>query len=148
MDAPNNGLFWKVFHNLGAKNHTRIYRLTGGRIGGKGFGVSIVLLDTVGRKSGKTRTIPLLYLDDAPNVVIVASKGGVDKHPVWYLNLKANPDAEIQIGSERRKVRAREANESERTTLWPRLLEIYPTYADYQARTERKIPLMILEPAA
>jgi deazaflavin-dependent oxidoreductase (nitroreductase family) len=99
----------------------------------------------VGAKSGTRRTTPLLYVDDPPNVVIVASKGGYPQHPAWYHNLRAHPDTEVQIGSERRQVRARVATEAERERLWPMAVETYSGYRDYQRRTDRTIPLVILE---
>jgi deazaflavin-dependent oxidoreductase (nitroreductase family) len=127
--------------------HARIYRLTGGRIGHHLPGLPpTLLLDHVGAKSRTRRTTPLLYVDDSPNVVIVASKGGYPRNPAWYYNLRAHPDTEIQIGSERRAVTAREATGAERERLWPMAVKTYAGYRDYQHRTDRTIPLMILEP--
>lgn len=127
--------------------HARIYRLTGGRIGHHLPGLPpTLLLDHVGARSGTQRTTPLLYVEDPPNVVIVASKGGYPRNPAWYYNLRAHPNTEIQIGSERRVVRAREATASERERLWPMAVETYPGYRDYQRRTDRTIPLVVLEP--
>lgn len=127
--------------------HTFLYRASGGRIGHRvpGFGPSMLLLDHVGAKSGKKRTSPLLYIPDGDDVVIVASKGGYPKHPAWYHNLMANPDTTVQIGRERRLVHARAATVEERGRLWPAVVEAYPGYADYQARSKgREIPLVIL----
>ena len=104
------------------------------------------LIDHVGAKSGKKRTSPLLYIEDEENVVIVASKGGYEKSAAWFYNLKANPDTTVQIGSELRPVRARVATEAQRKRLWPKAVEVYPSYQQYQDRTDRKIPLVILEP--
>jgi deazaflavin-dependent oxidoreductase (nitroreductase family) len=127
--------------------HARIYRLTGGLIGHRLPGLPpTLLLDHVGAKSGTRRTTPLLYVNDPPNVVIVASKGGYPKHPAWYHNLRAHPDTEVQIGSERRAVRARVASEEERKRLWPMAVDTYGGYRDYQQRTGRTIPLVVLEP--
>jgi len=124
-----------------------VYRATDGRIGGKFLrGAPVCLLTTTGRHSGQARTTPLIYLADGPRVVLVASKGGSKRHPLWYLNLEANPDVEVQIGAERRACRARTASAAEKQALWPRLLEIYRDYDDYQARTKRDIPVVILEP--
>lgn len=129
------------------RGHVAIYRLTGGRIGQRFPGLrQMLLLDHVGAKSGTRRTTPLLYAEDPPNVVIVASKGGYPKHPAWYHNLRANPETEVQIGPERRRVHARVATEAERERLWPIAVAVYPTYQDYQRRTDRLIPLVILEP--
>jgi deazaflavin-dependent oxidoreductase (nitroreductase family) len=129
--------------------HTTLYRLTNGLIGHRFPGLApMLLLDHVGAKSGVKRTTPLLYIEDPPNVVIVASKGGYSKHPAWYHNLRANPDTTVQIGGGRREVRARVAAPHERDRLWPLAVETYSGYRDYQARTEREIPLVILEPRA
>lgn len=123
------------------------YRLSGGRLGGRfPGGAPVLLLTTVGCKSGEPRVAPLLYLRDAENLVIVASKGGMSRHPTWYRNLQANPEVEVELGSERRKMRACTASAEEKAKLWPRLVEMYRSYDDYQARTEREIPVVILSP--
>ena len=131
---------------LSAAN-TWVYRLSGGRIGGRfRGGAPVLLLTTVGRKSGQPRTAPLLYLEDGENLVIVASKGGMSHHPIWYLNLEANPDVKVQVGSERRRMRARRALDEEKAKLWPRLVAMYGDYDTYQGRTDRNIPVVILSP--
>jgi deazaflavin-dependent oxidoreductase (nitroreductase family) len=137
---------WPLLRRLmGA--HTLIYRLTGGLVGHRFPGAPpMLLLDHVGAKSGAKRTTPLLYVDDHPNVVLVASKGGHPKNPAWYHNLRANPDTTVQIGSERRAVHARVANADERKRLWPKAVATYSGYRGYQQRTTREIPLVILEP--
>jgi len=104
------------------------------------------VLDHVGAKSGVKRTSPLLYLEDGPNLVIVASKGGHPRNPAWFHNLRATPETTVQVGSERRPVRARVAMAEEHRRLWPRAVKAYRGYADYQRRTGREIPLVILEP--
>jgi F420H(2)-dependent quinone reductase len=127
--------------------HTALYRATGGRVGHRVPGAPpMLLLDHVGAKSGAKRTSPLVYVRDGEDVVLVASKGGYPKNPGWFYNLKANPDTEVQIGSEHRQVRAHVADPEERKRLWPMALKTYGGYADYQKRTEREIPLVILEP--
>jgi deazaflavin-dependent oxidoreductase (nitroreductase family) len=127
--------------------NTWLYRLSGGRVWGRWLrGAPILLLTTIGRKSGEPRVAPLLYLRDGENVVIVASKGGMSKHPLWYWNLEANPEVEIEIGRERTKMLARRASDPEKAALWPSLIEMYRDYDDYQARTERNIPVIILSP--
>jgi F420H(2)-dependent quinone reductase len=127
--------------------HTLIYRATGGLIGHRVPGAPpMLLLDHVGAKSGAKRTSPLVYVRDGEDVVLVASKGGYPKSPGWLYNLKANPDTAVQVGSERRPVHARIANPEERKRLWPMALKTYGGYADYQKRTEREIPLVILTP--
>ena len=129
--------------------HTFLYRRTGGRLGHTipGVGGKMLLLDHVGAKSGTKRTSPLLYVRNGDDLVVVASKGGYPKHPAWYHNLMANPDTEVQVGSEQRKVRTRVADAEERERLWPIVVESYHGYADYQARSKgREIPLVVLEP--
>jgi deazaflavin-dependent oxidoreductase (nitroreductase family) len=126
--------------------HALIYRLTNGVIGHRFPGSPPMLLLThIGAKSGTTRTTPLVYVDDPPNVVIVASKGGHPRHPSWYHNLMANPDVTVQVGSERREVHARVATPEERKRLWPMAVATYSGYGGYQKRTDREIPLVILE---
>jgi F420H(2)-dependent quinone reductase len=127
--------------------HTALYRATRGLIGHRiPFVPPMLLLDHRGAKSGTERTTPLVYLEDGGRYVIVASKGGHAKHPAWYHNLKANPDTTIQVGSRKLEVRARVATDVERRDLWPRVVEIWSDYAVYQKRTDRKIPLVVLEP--
>jgi deazaflavin-dependent oxidoreductase (nitroreductase family) len=124
------------------------FRLTGGKLGGRfARGAPVCLVTMKGRKSGEPRTVALIYLADGENVVIVASKGGMAKHPIWYLNLVANPRCTVELGSTKREMVARTANPAEKQALWPRLLAVYRDYDDYQARTERDIPVVILEPA-
>jgi deazaflavin-dependent oxidoreductase (nitroreductase family) len=129
------------------RTHIALYRTTGGLIGRRIPGIGrMLLLDHVGAKSGTKRTTPLLYLEDDRNLVIIASKGGHSRNPAWFHNLGANPDTTVQVGSERRDVRARVAGPEERARLWPRAVETYSGYAGYQRRTDREIPLVILEP--
>lgn len=132
---------------LVAAAHTAVYKATGGRVGGRIQGNPMLLLDTTGRKTGKKRTTPLLYLPDGPNVVIVASKGGASKHPAWWLNLRAHPETVVQIGSWRLRVVAEETSGEDRRRLWERLVAMYAGYARYQRRTEREIPVVRLRPA-
>src|SRR5512143_3382299 len=127
--------------------NTWAYRASRGRIGGKFLrGAPVLLLTTVGRKSGRPQTAPLLYLRDGERVVVVASKGGMDHHPLWYRNLVAQPDVEVQIGGQVQPMRARTADEAEKRELWPRLVAMYRDFADYQARTTRDIRVVILAP--
>ncbi len=137
-----------------ARAQVRVFRLTNGRIGSKwrigaGFRkpVPTLLLDHVGRKSGTTFTTPLLYLADGPNVVVVASQGGLPKNPQWFHNLVANPDTTVHVKKQgKRPMRARVADPEERAELWPRLVELYADFATYQATTDREIPVVVLEP--
>jgi deazaflavin-dependent oxidoreductase (nitroreductase family) len=126
--------------------HTAVYRATGGRVGHTFPGMpTMLLLDHVGAKSGTKRTSPLLYVRDGDDLVIVASKGGYPKNPAWFYNLKAHPDTTVQVGREKRRVRARVANAEERVRLWPKAVAAYPGYRDYQERSKgREIPLVIL----
>ena len=127
--------------------NTWAYRASGGRIGGKfPGGAPVMLLTTIGRKSGARHTLPLLYLREGERIVTVASKGGMDHHPLWYRNLVANPEVDVQIGSQVQAGRERTANEAEKAALWPKLVAMYPSYADYQARTPRNIPVVIIDP--
>ncbi len=129
--------------------HTFLYKRTGGRLGHSIPGVpgKMLLLDHVGAKSGQLRTSPLLYVEDGADIVIIASKGGFPKNPAWYYNLVANPDTTVQVGSERRPVHARVARPEERDRLWEMAERAYRGYADYRARTDREIPLVVLEPS-
>ena len=136
-----------VVTKIMSKTTAWVYRASGGRLGGRFLrGAPVMLLTTLGRRSGEPRIAPLIYLEDGDNVVTVASKGGSARHPLWYRNLQANPDVEVQIGADKREFRARTASAEEKDRLWPRLTMIYPDYDDYQARTDRDIPVVILEP--
>ncbi len=131
-----------------------VYRLTNGRIGSKwriGAGwknpVPTLLLDHVGRKSGRQFTTPLLYLEDGPRLVIVASQGGLPKNPQWFHNVMANPATTVSLrGARNRQVTAREAEPEERAALWPRLVDLYADFDSYQSWTDREIPVVVLEP--
>jgi deazaflavin-dependent oxidoreductase (nitroreductase family) len=127
--------------------HTAVYRATNGLIGHRFPGSPpMLLLDHVGAKSGTLRTSPLVYGIDGEDLVLVASKGGYPKNPAWFHNLLANPDTTVQVGSSRRSVHAHKADAAERKRLWPLMLKVYGGYADYQRRTEREIPLVVLSP--
>jgi deazaflavin-dependent oxidoreductase (nitroreductase family) len=133
--------------NVLTRAHVSAYRRTGGRIGRRLAGAPVLLLDHVGRRSGERRTTPLLYLEDGEDLVIVASRGGSNAPPAWWLNLEAQPRSVVQVGPRRREVVARTASSEEKARLWPRLVAMYPDYQTYQDRTERDIPVIILEPA-
>jgi deazaflavin-dependent oxidoreductase (nitroreductase family) len=121
--------------------------LTGGKVGGKLVKASVLLLTTTGRKSGRPRTSPLLYMPAGDNgYMVIASKGGAPQHPLWYLNLQANPSAEVTIGRRTRHVRARDAQGEERERLWRSLADVYPGYDRYAQKTSREIPVVVLEP--
>lgn len=137
-----------------AKIQVRVFKLTNGRIGsnwrvGAGFRkpVPTLLLEHRGRKSGKLFVTPVLYLADGPDVVVVASQGGLPTNPQWYANLTASPDTVVHLRKERgRPVRARVAVGTEREELWPRLVELYADFAKYAAWADREIPVVVLEP--
>jgi deazaflavin-dependent oxidoreductase (nitroreductase family) len=137
---------WDVLNRL-IGVHTAAYRLTGGIVGHHiPFVPPMLLLDHVGAKSGRRRTSPLVYVEDGDNLALVASKGGHPRHPAWYHNLRANPDTTVQVGSRRIEVRARQATPEERTRIWPRAVAAWRDYANYQRRTSREIPIVVLEP--
>jgi deazaflavin-dependent oxidoreductase (nitroreductase family) len=125
--------------------NTWVYRASGGRRGGRmPGGQPVLLLTTIGRKTGQPQTAPLLYLEDGDGYVVVASKGGMPHHPLWFKNLEANPNVEVEVGSRKLAMTARRATADEKAALWPKLVAMYPSYADYQARTPRDIPVVLL----
>jgi deazaflavin-dependent oxidoreductase (nitroreductase family) len=139
---------WPLLRRL-AGGHVAVYRASGGRIGHRVLGgAPMLLLDHVGARSATPRTTPLIYVEDGENLAIVASKGGHTQHPAWYHNLLAHPDTTVQVGSQRLRVRARVASPQERARLWPKAEAVYGPYREYQARTSREIPIVVLEPRA
>ena len=127
--------------------NTWMYRRNNGEgLGGTFQKIPVALLTTTGRKSGQPRISPLYFLRDGDRVVVAASRGGSDRNPMWYGNLKANPKVQVQIKSEVLDLTARDANEEERARYWPQLVQMYPTYEDYQSWTDRVIPLVVCEP--
>lgn len=133
--------------------HAWLYRRSGGKIGanwrvGAGFKkpVPTLLLEHRGRKSGKTFASPLVYMTDGDDVIIVASMGGRDNNPQWYYNLVADPDVFIEMGRDRRAVRAVKAGAEEKQRLWPKLVETYADFDTYQSWTDRDIPVFVLKP--
>jgi F420H(2)-dependent quinone reductase len=129
--------------------HNRVYRLSGGRVAGKIGKAPVLLLTTTGRKSGRPRTNPLLYAPAGDNgYMVIASKGGADQHPLWYLNLQANPLAKVMVRRETKEVRARNAEGEEREQLWRSLADLYPGYDRYAQKTSRRIPVVVLDPVS
>lgn len=126
------------------RKHIQEYVETGGRKGHLWRGVPTLLLTTRGRKSGKLRRTALIYGQDGDDYVVVASRGGHPEHPNWYLNLVENPDVEVQVGEERFRAYARTATAEEKIRLWPLMVSIWPAYEDYQAKTKREIPVVVL----
>ncbi|TFV59947.1 nitroreductase family deazaflavin-dependent oxidoreductase [Mycobacterium sp. PS03-16] len=129
-----------------ARGNTLVYKVSGGRIGGSFGNAPVALLTTIGRKTGEPRVSPLIYLRDGDRVILVASRGGSDKHPMWYLNLRANPTVQIQIKDEVLTRTARLATDEERAGYWPQLTALYPSFADYRSWTDREIPIVVCEP--
>lgn len=127
--------------------HRTLYRVTNGRIGARTGKVDVLLLETVGRRTGRRRSTPLLYVRDGANWVVVASNAGDDREPAWWLNLKTRPDARIQVRDQHHAIRARRATGDEGERLWPRLVAAYQGYDAYRERTRREIPIVVLEPA-
>lgn len=125
-----------------------VYKKTDGRVGGKFLqGAPVALLTTTGRKTGEPRVSPLLYWREGNRIVLIASKGGAAKHPLWYLNLKANPKVSVQIKDEVLQLTARDATEQERAHYWPKMAAMYTSFDDYQSWTDRVIPVVICDPA-
>ena len=122
-----------------------VYEKTNGKLWNTFLGGPVAILTTIGRKSGEPRKTPLLYLEVGDEVVMVGSKGGMSKPPLWYLNIKSNPEVQIQIGARKRTMVARHATEAEEAELWPKLDAMYSGYVEYRARCEgvRKIPVLI-----
>lgn len=131
-------LLWRV--------HRWVYVRTGGRLGGHIVGMPVLLLTTTGRSSGRLRTVALTYLPDGRNFVVIASNGGARRDPRWYANLRAHPEAWLQVGRRALRVTFREAHDEERERLWARAIQAYGGYATYQKRTRRRIPVVVLEP--
>ena len=126
--------------------HASLFRATNSRVGGRMFASPVLLLVAAGRKSCRMRTTPLLYLEDGGRYVVVASNGGAAKHPIWWLNLRANPDATVETRGRKTRVRATEARGGEKARLWKELIRMYPSYENYQERTDREIPVVLLDP--
>jgi deazaflavin-dependent oxidoreductase (nitroreductase family) len=146
VERESNDRLWLAVRQL-TRLHTLLYRASGGRVGHRfRDGPPMLLLDHVGARSAVKRTTPLVYLRDGENIVLIASKGGHPRHPAWFHNLRARPETTVQIGSQHVAVRARVADADERARLWPKAVAIYAGYETYQQRTDREIPLVILEP--
>ena len=127
--------------------HIKTYVESGGERGHRWRGVPTLLLTTRGRKSGKLRRTALIYGRDGDSYVIVASLGGSPKHPLWYLNLVADPNVELQVGPDTLRGRARTATPEEKARLWPKMAELWPQYDVYQKKTDREIPIVLVDPS-
>jgi F420H(2)-dependent quinone reductase len=142
-----NSRYMGVFLKWTSRVNTYLYRRNNGEgLGGTVQHIPVALLTTTGRKSGQPRVSPLYFLRDGDRVIVAASRGGSDKNPMWYLNVKANPKVQVQIKKEILDLTARDANDEERQRYWPQLVQMYPSYEDYQSWTDRVIPLVVCEP--
>src|ERR671933_237521 len=140
LDNPTDPPGWP-------RDHLRRYLATDGAEGHEWKpGVHTLLLTTKGRRSGKARRTPLIYGRDGNRFVVVASKGGADEHPQWYRNIVADPNVQVQVAGDRFAARAHPASPEEKAQLWPMMAEIWPPYDEYQTRTDRDIPVVVLEP--
>jgi deazaflavin-dependent oxidoreductase (nitroreductase family) len=142
LNSPLNERFIKWVSRV----NTFLYRRSGGGLGGTVQKIPVALLTTTGRKTGEPRVSPLYFLRDGDRVIVAASKGGRTENPMWYLNLKANPKVSVQIKKEVLELTARDATDEERAKYWPQLVDMYPSYDDYQSWTDRTIPIVVCEP--
>ena len=141
-----NGRKWVV--KFLTRLNVVLYRLSGGRVLNKMEGCPVCLVTMTGHKSGKRKTIALMYTAHADEVLLVASLGGAPRHPAWYHNLVANPEIVVQLGPQRNAMRARLASHEERERLWPLVVRSYRSFADYQLKTQREIPIFICSPTS
>jgi len=151
--VPSDRAWTRFSKALGARGlrltgrlNVPLYKLSGGRIGGRLGRAPILLLTTVGRRSGKERTAPVVYLPDGEWLIVIGSNAGNERPPAWALNLEQNPEAEVQVRRERRPVRARITEGKERETLWKRMNDQFAGFDNYRDRTSRNIRLFVLEP--
>jgi deazaflavin-dependent oxidoreductase (nitroreductase family) len=133
---------WKYFGKL----HSLLYRLSGGRFGARMGWIDVALVEVVGRKSGKLRTVPIACYPHRDSVVVSASNSGMERHPAWYLNMQANPEVTVQLGRERFAAVAEEVPDEEREALWEKIVKINKHQGEYLSNTERRIPLVYLRP--
>jgi deazaflavin-dependent oxidoreductase (nitroreductase family) len=130
---------------LFGREHVERYRQTDGEEGHEWQGTTVLILTTTGRRSGEERSTPLIYGSHGEDYVVVASKGGAPEHPAWYLNLTQTPEVDVQVQGDRFRARARTATAEERPELWSTMTERWPAYDEYQTKTDREIPLVVLE---
>lgn len=133
-------------YSLLGDEHVRRYRETNGEVGHIWNGATALLLTTIGKKSGQPRTLPLIYAQDGDNYIVVASKGGAPTHPSWYLNIRKNPEVEIQVKDRIIQATTRTVEGAERERLWKIATDMWPNYDQYQERTDRIIPVVVIEP--
>ncbi|MDQ3913604.1 MAG: nitroreductase family deazaflavin-dependent oxidoreductase [Actinomycetota bacterium] len=142
MPAVRRTRFMEIIWKL----HRYVYRVSGGRVGKAFGGAPVLLLITTGRRTGESRPVTLTYFEDGDRFVVIGSNAGEDRHPAWWLNLRAHPDATVQIGQTTTRVRAVEAVGEERERLWAEIIRRDPGYEEYRLRTDRQIPVVLLEP--
>lgn len=130
---------------LFGREHVERYQETDGAVGHDWEGTTTLLLTTIGRKTGKRHTTPLIYREQGGAYTVIASKGGADDPPQWYVNLEANPEVEVQVRGDRFRARARTATPEEKPRMWEAMAETWPAYDDYQRKTDRVIPVVVLE---
>ncbi|MGC4997176.1 MULTISPECIES: nitroreductase family deazaflavin-dependent oxidoreductase [unclassified Streptomyces] len=131
------------------RDQVELYEGSGGKEGTtlRDTGLPVIILTTRGNRSGKIRKTPLMRVEHDGKYAVIASVGGAPKHPVWYFNVKADPEVELQDGPDKREMRAREVKGEEKAKWWERAVAAYPPYAEYQENTDREIPVFVLEPA-
>ena len=140
------GRVQRIAWRTGNRVHVALYRSSNGRLGGRMMGGELLLLSTKGRHSGRVRTHPLLFVREGEAFVVIASNGGQDRHPAWYLNLQADPRAQVEVGSRTLEVLGRTATAEERAPIWQRIVAAYPGYGKYERKRTLEIPLVFLEP--
>lgn len=143
--ANRSGGFGKAFARGFLRTAVWVYRRSGGKLGGKMWGAPVLLLNTTGRRSGRRWTVPVMYQTDDDRWVIIASNGGSDRHPAWWLNLRSVPDGSIEIGRQTYPVTAVETSGEERERLWRKMADMYQGYDGYAQKTSRRIPVVVLQ---
>lgn len=138
----------KAFMRVFGTMNSWLYKKSGGKVANTFLGYDICVVSMKGAKTGKIRDIPLMYVPNGEDVLLVASLGGAPKHPTWYYNITANPECDVTVKGVTKRMRARRASTEEKAELWPVCVKYYPPYDEYQARTERDIPVFICEPIA
>jgi len=137
----------KFFLRWSSRFQASVFKMSKGRVMNKFLGgYPVCIVTTTGAKSGKIRRIPLIHLPHGDNKLMVASSGGMPKNPVWYYNVKAHPEVKIMVDGEEKRYMARQVSDEEKAELWPHLLSLYPDFDEYQARTDRNIPVFSCEP--
>lgn len=137
----------ETLFQAGTATHAALYKMLGGRMmGAKDEPGGIVVITTTGRKTGKKRSRPLMHLRDGDKIMVVASAGGDDNHPSWFLNMQANPEVTVQVGDQEATYRARTAEGSERDELYARFVAVHDTFAEYETKTDRVIPVVVMDP--